>query len=183
MGQAKIRKNAIEQLKVALSDRKLYSNDLLEISEILDLNQKKDWMGKYKNAYSGLLKSVCDPHLYGQNVRFIKASINGESAGFIRINDKSSKFSLTTKNSIWNITDGFVESRFRRMDVMKRLIQFSVEHLGVKMFYMEKQRYLKISSYYTELGFTRFIPSSNGLMIWGLQTDMESLVPNSHLAH
>jgi hypothetical protein len=182
MGQAKLRKLNNAQVKEIVFDRLLGSVGNFQIAEVLDQHQKKEWMSRYKSHYSGHLKNVNDPNLYGANVRFIKAIHDGSDAGFVRLNDKTSHFSSFGEDSTWNITDGFTDSRFRGNGVLKRLIQFSVTNLNVKMFYMDKKRYLDNIAYYKDLGFTSFTHSSDGLMVWGLQTELAKHVPNSYLA-
>ena len=98
MGQAKLRKIEIERLKSPTSDITLFKSDELEISEILDINQKRYWMRVYKNSYTGNIKNLSDPQLYSEDVRFIKAIIDGVDVGFIRINNKSHHFTIKAKS-------------------------------------------------------------------------------------
>jgi CRISPR/Cas system CMR-associated protein Cmr5 small subunit len=183
MGQAKLRTAEINILKSQLIEVSLCKYENFEIVEILDLNQKKSLMTKYKSAYTGQLKRISDMNLYRGTVRFIAAKVNDEIAGFIRINDKSSFFPASIHESIWNITDGFTESHHRGKGVLRTLIQYATKNLSVKMFYMEELRYAQWKNYYVELGFTRYVSSTDGLMIWGVLEEMHPQVPNSRAAH
>jgi hypothetical protein len=176
MGQAKLRKIEIQQLKEKVEDTLLYTDGLFEICEILDLNQKKKWMIRYKNEYLGGLKNASDLQLYEKTVRFIKAKINGVDVGFIRINDKSHHFSEYYEGNVWSVTDAFVEREFQRRGVLRKLIQYAVNELCVKMCFMEKMRYEKHKSYYESLGFTFATTSTDGAMSWLFQSDMKQYV-------
>ena len=183
MGQARIRSTEIREIKALPTERLLHKDETFEIFEILKLQKKKGYMSKYKNAYTGMMKSISDPQLYGENVRFISAKLNGIEAGFIRINNKSAHFPDSAGIAIWNITDGFTEKEFRGNGILLKLIKFAIKNLKVKMFYIEKQRYLLNMDYYRHLGFTRYVPSTDGVMIWGFLEDMKPLVPHSFSAH
>ena len=187
MGQAKIRKGEIERLKSMISDITLFKSDELEISEILDFHQKRYWMRVYKDSYRGNrhevgdsvitthLKNLSDPQLYGKTVRFIKAIIDGVDVGFIRINDKSDFFNNEqTPIVVWNVTDGYIKPEYRNRSTLRKLIEFSIAKLNVKMCYMERQRYDVYKSYYESLNFTFSTTSSNGLMSWLFLEEMKS---------
>lgn len=178
MGQAKIRKIEIQQLKEQTEELLLFKDDEFEISEILDLNQKKKWMFRFRSQYSGEMKNPSDPQLYTPNVRFIKAKVEGVDAGFIRINDKSYHFVKSFKGEVWNVTDGFVDREFQRKGILRKLIQFAIDELNVKMCFMVKQRYEKHKPYYDSLGFTFSTTSSDGTMSWLFQSEMKQHVEN-----
>ena len=185
MGQAKIRKSEIERLKSTISDITLFKSDELDISEILDIHQKRYWMKVYKDSYRGNrhevgdfvitthLKNVSDPQLYGEDVRFVKASIDGVDVGFIRINDKSYGFNNEQIPIVWNVTDGYTKAEYRNRGTLRKLIKFSIAKLNVKMCYMERQRYEVNKSYYESLDFTFSTTSSNGLMSWLFLEEMK----------
>jgi len=176
MGQAKLRKIEIERLKSTTSDITLFKNDELEILEILDINQKRYWMRVYKNSYTGNIKNLSDPQLYNEDVRFIKASIDGVDVGFIRINNKSHHFNNQKIPIVWNVTDGYIKLEYRNRGTLRKLIKFSIEKLNVKMCYMEKQRYEIHKSYYQSLNFTFSTTSTDGLMSWLFLEEMRQHV-------
>jgi hypothetical protein len=106
-------------------------------------------------------------------VRFIVGKVKGDIAGFIRINDKTHHFRDASNKSIWNVTDGFTDRNYRGMGILRKLIQYGILNLQVKMIYMEKTRLMQFKNYYVELGFTRYIHSTDGFMIWGFLEMMQ----------
>lgn len=176
MGQAKLRKIEIERLKSPTSDITLFKSDELEISEILDINQKRYWMRVYKDSYTGNIKNLSDPQLYSEDVRFIKAILDGAAVGFIRINNKSHHFNNEQIPIVWNVTDGYIISEYRNRGALRKLIEFSIAELNVKMCYMERQRYEVHKSYYESLNFTFSTTSGDGLMSWLFLEEMRPYV-------
>lgn len=140
--------------------------------EIHQLTEKKKWQNRFIKAYGAI-----DPNanMFGTNSRFILAIENGKELGFVRINDKSSFFSIHTSMPVWNITDAYVKPAYRHKGVLKALIQHVIENYDVRMIYMTTDRFMDNLDYYRSLGFTFYYTVKEEQMMWAFQTDFKAI--------
>jgi len=111
------------------------------IKKLDKLAEKKKWMERFRRAYSGELEPESH-NFYTDNVIFLVAQEDGKQLGFIRINDKTYRFSQYTSKHVWNLTDGYVKPPYRNNGVLKELIKYSVNTHDVRMMFIETSRFL-----------------------------------------
>ena len=143
----------------------------MTITEIHKLAEKQKWLNRFLSSYSGNTRGTNGDY-YGNNVRFFLATKGEKSLGFVRINDKSSKFNNECPFPVWNLTDGYVKLPYRSNGVLKQLIEYVVEECDVRMMYIETVRFLKNRRYYQSLGFNNHYTVGNGELTWAFQDDV-----------
>ena len=155
----------------SFENEKAMSAVLMNITEIHKLAEKQKWMNRFLSSYSGSTRGANGDY-YGTNVRFFLATNEEKSLGFVRINDKSSKFNNECPFPVWNLTDGYVKLPYRSNSVLAQLIKYVVKECDVRMMYIETVRFLKNRRYYQSLGFNNYYTVQNGELTWAFQDDV-----------
>jgi GNAT superfamily N-acetyltransferase len=145
----------VNQVENTLNILKLETIDTqkLEYRVLTKLAEKKKWQQRFRKAYREEMLPDADTH-YGENIKFIVASVDGRDVGFLRLADVSFRFSSVTDLAAWNICDGYVKPAYQSQGVLHAMITNAVKQHNAKSLTIENERLDKHRRYYSTLGFT-----------------------------
>lgn len=134
-----------------LDDVKLPDIQIVEITKLAD---KRSWLNKFINAYTGGKEGIVSNE--GLNVtRCFVAIHNGKEVGYIRIANYTptlSKHGAT--GEVWAITEGYIKPPYRSKGALRQLIKHAVDNCNAKLFRIQTYRLMENFAYYFSLGFT-----------------------------
>lgn len=126
----------------------------IQIVEITKLAEKRSWLNKFLNAYTGGKKDIVGNE--GLNIsRCFVAIHNGKEVGYIRLANYSYTFAkYGAIGEVWGITEGYIKPPYRSKGALRRLIKHAVENCNAKFFRIQTYRLMENFAYYFSLGFT-----------------------------
>lgn len=126
----------------------------MRLIEIKDTALQRKWMNKFLRAYHG--KHV---NTSAYNVRlsdtYLLGYANYRDVGYVSLGKLDGVFAAASPSGKV-LKCAFVEENRRGQGALKQMIQLAVEHYGVTMIEIERDRFERNRTYYADLGFTHF---------------------------
>ena len=146
--------NATEAFIYELEIQNNSKTSEIEIIEITKLAEKRSWLNKFINSYTGGKKGeVTNEGLFMS--RCFVALCEGKEAGYIRVANYTSAFTKHgAEGDTWAITEAYIKPPYRSKGILRQLIKHSIKNGNAKLFRIQTYRLMENFAYYFSLGFT-----------------------------
>lgn len=125
----------------------------IHLVELHDRATKEKWMHMWQLEING---DTDEDHenLYKDNSRYFSAIEEGKEVGFIRLLNKTEKFTRYCDEEVWDIDSFLVLPEHRSKGVCRKMIKLVIAEYPVKMMHMSDWMFVENIDYYGSLGFT-----------------------------